>query len=147
VCSTAKVDLVRSLGADHVVDYSKTDIADGSRRYHLILDIGGSRPVSQLRRALEPRGTLVIVGGEGGGRWFGGLERQLGAMALSPFVRQRLGTFVASANRDDLATLAELLENGSVRPAVDRICSLAAVPDALRDVGDGRVRGKVVVTP
>jgi NADPH:quinone reductase-like Zn-dependent oxidoreductase len=94
VCSTPKVDLVRAIGADHVIDYTHADITDDNERYEVVLDIGGNRPLSQLRRVLGRDGTLVIVGGEGGGRWIGGIDRQLRAMALSPFVRQRLGTFI-----------------------------------------------------
>ncbi len=144
VCSTAKTDLVRSLGADHVVDYTAGDISTGNRRYDLVLDIGGNRSLTTLRRLLTPRGTLVIVGGEGGGRWFG-LGRQLRAIALSPFVRQRLVTFIASENSDDLGTLRTMIEAGAVTPVIDRVCSLPEVPDAMRDLEAGRVRGKVVV--
>src|SRR5207247_11037507 len=97
VCSTTKVDLVRSIGADDVIDYTRDDFADRGQRYDLILDIAGNRSVSHLRRALAPRGILVIVGGEGGGRWFGGIDRQLRALLLSPFVSQKLGTFIAKA--------------------------------------------------
>jgi NADPH:quinone reductase-like Zn-dependent oxidoreductase len=145
VCSTAKVDLVRSLGADRVIDYTQADITDDGRRYDLVLDIGGNRPLSQLRRALTRNGTLVIVGGEGGGRWTGGIHRQLGAVVLSLFVRQRLGTFVAKLNRADLDTLRALVETGALTPAVDRVIALDGVPDAIRDLTAGRVRGKIVV--
>ena len=96
VCSTTKMDLVRSLGADHVVDYTRDNFAAGEQRYDVILDIGGNATLSRLRRALTPRGTLVIVGGETGGRWLGGYDRQLRALLLSPFVGQPLGTFVSS---------------------------------------------------
>ena len=95
VCSTAKVDLVRSLGADHVIDYTREDFAEGEQRYDLILDIGGNASLSRLRRALTPNGTLVIVGGETGGRWLGGTDRQIRALVLSPFVGQKLGTFIS----------------------------------------------------
>ncbi|MFI1650971.1 NAD(P)-dependent alcohol dehydrogenase [Streptomyces avidinii] len=145
VCSTAKTDLVRSLGADEVLDYTHQDPVDGSRRYDVILDIAGNRPIARLRRALTPRGTLAIVGGEGGGKWIGGNERQLGAMLLSPFVGHRLrahGTLVRSR---DLEALTELIEAGAVTPAVDRIYPLAEVPDAIRRLRDGQVRGKLVI--
>jgi NADPH:quinone reductase-like Zn-dependent oxidoreductase len=145
VCSTAKVDLVRSLGADHVIDYSQAGIADDGQRYDLVLDIGGNRPLSELRGALARDGTLVIVGGEGGGRWTGGIDRQLRAMALSPFVRQRLGTFIAKENRADLDALRELIETGAVTPVIDRIVALDQVPDAIRDLAGGHVRGKIVI--
>src|SRR4051794_30127378 len=147
VCSTAKLDLVRSLGADHVVDYAQADITDDGRRYDLVLDIGGNRPLSQLRRVLTARGTLVIVGGEGGGRWTGGIHRQLGAMVLSLFVHQRLGTFLAKPNRADLDTLRALIETGALTPAIDRVIALDGVPNAIRDLTAGHVRGKIVVTP
>src|SRR5829696_7736702 len=94
VCSTAKVEMVRSIGADHVIDYTQEDFAEGEQRYDLILDIGGNSSLARLRRALTPEGTLVIVGGEGGGRWLGGTDRQIRALVLSPFVSQKLGTFV-----------------------------------------------------
>jgi NADPH:quinone reductase-like Zn-dependent oxidoreductase len=144
VSSTQKLDLVRSLGADHVIDYTHTDITSDGRRYDVVLDIGGNRPLSRLRRVLTSDGTLVIVGGEGGGRWTGGIHRQLGAIALSLFVRQRLGTFIAKPNRTDLDALRALIEAGSVTPAVDRVVALDQVPDAIRDLAGGRVRGKII---
>ena len=145
VSSTTKLDLVRSLGADHVIDYTHADIADGGRRYDVVLDVGGNRPLSQLRRVLTRDGTLVIVGGEGGGRWTGGIHRQLGTMAVSPFVRQRLGTFIAKPNSADLDALRALIEAGSVTPAIDRVVALDQVPDAIRDLVGGQVRGKIVI--
>jgi NADPH:quinone reductase-like Zn-dependent oxidoreductase len=145
VASTQKLDLVRSLGADHVIDYTHTDISDDGKRYDVVLDIGGNRPLHRLRRVLTSGGTLVIVGGEGGGRWTGGIHRQLGAMVLSLFVRQRLGTFIAKPNSADLDALRALIEAGSVTPAVDRVIALAETPDAIRDLAHGRVRGKVVI--
>lgn len=146
VASTAKLDLVRSLGADHVVDYSREDFAGAGRRYDVILDIGGSSPLSRLRRALSPRGTLVIVGGMTDGRWFGGIDRQLRAKLLSPFVRQRLSSFVASESGEDLTVLRDLIDAGTVRVAVDRAYPLAEAPAAIRHLLDGRARGKIVVT-
>jgi NADPH:quinone reductase-like Zn-dependent oxidoreductase len=145
VASTQKVDLVRALGADHVIDYMRGDITDDDQRYDLVLDIGGNRPLSQLRRVLTGDGTLVIVGGEGGGRWTGGIHRQLGAIVVSPFARQRLGTFVAKPNSADLDALRGLIEAGSVTPAVDRIVALDEVPNAIRDLAGGHVRGKIVI--
>jgi NADPH:quinone reductase-like Zn-dependent oxidoreductase len=145
VSSTRKIDLVRSLGADHVIDYTHADITDDGQRYDLVLDIGGNRAVSTLRRVLTADGTLVIVGGEGGGRWTGGIQRQLGAMILSLVVRQRLGTFIAKPNAADLDTLRTLIEGGSLTPAVDKVVALDQVPDAIRDLAGGRVRGKVVI--
>ena len=145
VCSTAKLDLVRSIGADHVIDYAHADITDDDRRYDLVLDIGGNRPLSRLRRVLTRDGTLVIVGGEGGGRWTGGIDRQLRAMAISPFVRQRLGTFIAKENSADLDALRALIETGAVTPVIDRVIALHEVPDAIRDLAAGHVRGKIVI--
>ena len=120
VCSTAKLDLVRSLGADHVIDYTQEDFAAGPQRYDLILDIGGNSPLSRLRRALAPSGTLVIVGGEDGGRWTGGMGRQLRAVALSPFVRQRLTMKIPKEHHADLERLAELIEAGKLTPTSTR---------------------------
>jgi NADPH:quinone reductase-like Zn-dependent oxidoreductase len=146
VCSTSKVDLVRSLGADHVIDYTHGDFTDDDERYDIVLDIGGNRPLSQLRRLLTREGTLVFVGGEDGDRWTGGMHRQLGAMARSPFVRQRLRTFIAKENSADLDELRALIETGAVTPAIDRVVALDQVPEAIRDLVGGHVRGKVVVT-
>jgi NADPH:quinone reductase-like Zn-dependent oxidoreductase len=145
VCSTAKVDLVRAVGADRVIDYTQADVTDDGQRYDLVLDIGGNRPLSQLRRTLTRNGTLVIVGGEDGGRWTGGIHRQLGAMVLSLFVRQRLGTFIATPNRADLDTLRAVIETGAVTPAIDRVIALAELPQAIRDLTAGHVQGKIVV--
>lgn len=145
VCSAAKADLVRSIGADEVLDYAHEDPTDGSRRYDLILDIAGNRPLARVRRALTPRGTLVIVGGEGGGRWIGGNERQLGALLLSPFVAHRLRGLASTEHHSDLRVLTELIEAGSVTPVVDRTYPLAEVPDAIDYLRNGQVRGKIVI--
>jgi NADPH:quinone reductase-like Zn-dependent oxidoreductase len=145
VCSTAKVQAVRALGADQVVDYTREDFAAGPVRYDVILDIGGNTPLARLRRALTPRGRLVIVGGETGGRWLGGLDRQLRAQLLSPFLRQRLGTFIASENAADLATLGELCEAGTLSPAIDRTLPLDDVAAAVRHLLDGKAVGKLVI--
>jgi NADPH:quinone reductase-like Zn-dependent oxidoreductase len=146
VCSTSKVDFVRSLGADHIIDYAHEDFADGRHRYDLVLDIGGNTPVTRLRRALTPEGTLVIVGGENGGRWLGGLQRQLQALVMSPFVRQRLRVFVAREHYEELETLTELIEAGKVTPAIDRTYPLSDAPQAIRYLEQGHARGKVVIT-
>ena len=145
VCSTSKVDLVRSLGADHVIDYTREEIGDGRNRYDVILDIAGNRPLSQLRRALTPRGTLVIVGGEDSGKWLG-LRRQLRASALSPFVRQKLGTFISKERRQDLEELRALLESGAIRPVIDKTFPLTEVPEAISYLRKGLARGKIVIT-
>ncbi len=146
VSSTAKLDLVRSLGADHVIDYSKDDFADGSRRYDLILDIGGNPTLARLRRALTPAGTAVIVGGEGGGNWTGGFGRSLRAPLVSLFVSQRLTMLASKERASDLERLAEHLEAGTVTPSIDRTYPLEKVPDAMRHLEAGDVRGKVAIT-
>ena len=144
VCSTSKLDLVRSLGADHVIDYTRDDFAEGETRYDLILDIGGNSPLSRLRRALTPRGTLVIVGGEDGGRWIG-MGRQLRALALSPFVGQRLTILGPKEDHTVLERLTELIESGQLVPVVERTYPLSDTPEAMRHLEAGRARGKLVI--
>jgi NADPH:quinone reductase-like Zn-dependent oxidoreductase len=128
VCSTAKTDLVRAIGADHVIDYTREDFADGQHRYDVILDIGGGSRLSHLRRALTPRGRLVLVGGESGGRWLGGMDRLLRAHLLFPLVSQKLCTFIASENSADLRVLRNLIESGEIAPAIDRTYPLSQTP-------------------
>jgi NADPH:quinone reductase-like Zn-dependent oxidoreductase len=144
VCGTAKADLVRSIGADHVIDYTRADFADGQRHYDLILDIGGNSRLSRLRRALTPRGTLVIAGGEGA-RWTG-VGRQLRALALSVLIRQRLTMFVSRHRQADLDTLRLLTEGGQIVPVVDRTYPLAEAPLAVHRLHAGHARGKIVIT-
>jgi NADPH:quinone reductase-like Zn-dependent oxidoreductase len=146
VSSTAKLDLVRSLGADHVIDYTREDFADGEHRYELILDIAGNPTLSRLRRALTPTGTAVIVGGEQGGRLTGGLDRQFRAVALSAFVRQRLTFFVSKERGTDLERLTEFIEAGKLTPSIDQTFSLDQVPEAMRHFAAGKVRGKIAIT-
>lgn len=146
VCSTAKVDLVRSIGADHVVDYTVDDVTRLGRRYDVVLDIGGNTSLSRLRRVLTPRGRLVIVGGETDGRWLGGTDRQLRALALSPFSRRTLCVFVSKEDGADLLVLRDLVESGDVRPVVERTYPLGDAATALRRLVDGQVRGKVVLS-
>jgi NADPH:quinone reductase-like Zn-dependent oxidoreductase len=147
VCSTTKLDLVRSLGADHVIDYTRGDFADGVHHYDLILDIAGNPALSRLRRALTPTGTVVLVGGEEGGRWTGGMiERQLLGLALSLFGRQRLTGFTANERAGDLERLTELIEAGTVTPSIDRAYPLDQVPQAMRHLEAGKARGKVAIT-
>ena len=146
VCSGDKVPFVRSLGANQVIDYQTDDFADGTRRYDVILDTGGNASLGRLRRALAPQGILVLVGAETGGRWLGGTDRQIRAMIASPFIAQKLGTFIASDNREDLLRLAELVESGTLTPPLDRTYPLAELTAALRYLQDGSARGKVVVT-
>jgi NADPH:quinone reductase-like Zn-dependent oxidoreductase len=145
VCSTSKVDLVRSLGADHVIDYKTTDFAQGDKRYDVILDVGGNSSLTRLRHALTSKGTLVMVGGETDGKWFGGMGRQVRAMVTFPFVNQKLGTFVAKVNSKDLLVLKQLVEAGKVTPALQRTYSLSEAPQAIRDLEAGRVKGKVAI--
>lgn len=146
VCSTGKVDLVLSLGADHVLDYTQEDFTRGEQRYDVILDTGGNRRLSDLRRALTPRGRLILVGGETGGRLLGGSERSIRALALSPLVRQKLATFIASENSADLVVLRDLVEAGKLAPAIDRSFPLSEVAAAITHMQDGRARGKIVIT-
>lgn len=145
VCSTTKVDLVRSLGADHVIDYRRADFADGQQRYDVILDIGGNAALSRLRGALTPKGTAIIIGGETGGRWIGGFDRQLRAVLLSRFVGQKLGTFVSPEKQEDLLTLAELIEAGKLTPTIDRTYPLSEAAAAIRYLDEGHARGKIVI--
>ena len=146
VCSTAKLDLVRSLGADHVIDYTRDDFADGAHRYDLILDIAGNPTLSRLRHALTPTGTAVITGGEDGGNLTGGMNRQLRALVLSPFVRQRLTMFLGKVRSSDLERLIELIEAGTVTPSLARTYPLDRVPEAIDHLEAGKVRGKVAIT-
>jgi len=143
VSSTPKVELVRSIGADHVVDYTRDDYLDGSEKYDLILDIGGNNRLSRLRRALTPRGTLVIVGGEEGGSLTGGFGRQLRALVVSMFVRQRLTMLASKERHTDLEALRPFLEAGQVTPVIARTYSLAEVPNAMRHLEAGLAKGKI----
>jgi len=147
VCSTPKLDLVRKLGADHVLDYTREDFADGRRRYDLVIDIGGNPTLSRLRRALAPHGTVVITGGEEGGSFSGGMNRQFRAVGLSPFVRQRLTMFIAKQRAADLERLTGLIESGKVVPSLDRTYPLGEAPDAIRYLEAGRALGKVAIAP
>jgi NADPH:quinone reductase-like Zn-dependent oxidoreductase len=145
VASTAKADLVRSIGADQVIDYTREDFADGREHYDLILDIGGNSGLSRLRRALTPRGTLVIAGSEGA-RWTG-VGRQIRALALSPVVPQRLTMYISSTNKRqaDLEALCQQVEAGHVTPIVGKTYPLAEVPEAIRHLEDGRAQGKIAI--
>lgn len=145
VCSTTKVDLVRSIGADDVIDYSRDEFADGSRQYDLILDTAGNRPLSRLRRALVPDGTLVIIGGEGGGPWLGMLSRMIRTQITAPFARQKLRVLASTEGSENLQTLRELIEAGKVTPVIDRTYRLSEVPEAIRYLEKGHARGKVII--
>ena len=140
------MDLVRSLGADHVIDYTKEDFTQGRQRYDVIFQLAGTATPSICRRALTPKGTLVLSSGESPGRWIGPVGRIVKAMVLSPFVSQSLGSFLAQRSADDLRLLKELIEDGKVAPVIDRTYSLSEVPEAIRYLETGHARGKVVIT-
>jgi len=145
VCATAKVDLVRSIGADHVIDRTTTDFGAGDTRYDVIIDIAGNTPLSRLRRVLTPTGTLVIAGGEDAGDWLG-MGRQVRALALSVFVRQRLTMLLSRPKRADLDALCELVDAGRLTPVVGTTYALADAPEALRHLESGQARGKIAIT-
>jgi len=144
VCSTRNVDLVRSLGADQIIDYTKEDLTHIEQRYDVLLDMIGSRSLSDCRRVLTQRGTYVLVGVRDLGRWFG-LARQIKALLVSPFVRQRIRVFVVRHNREDLAVLKELVEAEKVAPVIHGRYPLSEVPEALRYQGEGHTQGKIVI--
>jgi NADPH:quinone reductase-like Zn-dependent oxidoreductase len=146
VCSTTKTDLVTSLGADHVIDYHRDDFADGSRTYDLVLDIAGNPSLRRLRRALNPRGTAVFVGGEDSGA-ITGMGRQVRGALVSPFLKQRLVLLAAKERASDYERLTELVETGRVAPSLDRTYPLDEVPHAMQQLEAGRVRGKIAITP
>ena len=146
VCSTTKTDLVTSLGADHVIDYSRDDFADGTRTYDLVLDIAGNPSLTRLRRAITPRGTVVFIGGEGSGV-ITGMGRQLRGVLVSPFLKQRLVLLAAKERASDYERLTELIENGQVTPSLDRTYPLDDVARAMQQLESGQVRGKVAITP
>ena len=146
VASTAKLDLVRTLGADHVIDYTSADFADGGQRYDLILDIAGNPTLSRLRRALTPHGTAVIVGGEEGGNFSGGMNRQFRALALSPFVSHRLAMVTPEERASHIERLADLIAAGKVTPSIDKTYQLDQAPEAMRHLESGQARGKIAIT-
>ena len=145
VCSTTNVDMVRSIGADHVIDYTREDFVQSGRYYDLILDMAGTHSLSECRRALTPRGTYVVVGAPSG-RWLKGPDRFIKALVLSLFVSQRMVPFVTTAKRADLLVVKELIEAGKVTPVIDRSYPLFEVPAAIRYLEQGHARGKVVIT-
>jgi NADPH:quinone reductase-like Zn-dependent oxidoreductase len=144
VCSAAKADLVRSIGADHVLDYARADFAAGSTRYDVMVDIYGNPSLSRCRQALKPGGTLVLIGGTGG-RWFMGVDRWLRALPLAPLLRRRIRPLIHKDRQEDLATLKELIESGRVTPVVDRTFPLGDVAEAIEYVRQGRARGQIVI--
>jgi NADPH:quinone reductase-like Zn-dependent oxidoreductase len=147
MCSTAKTDLVQSIGAEDVIDYNREEVDARGPQFDLILDTAGRRPLSLLRRALTRHGTLAIVGGEGGGRWLGGFDRQiLRAPVRSAFSGQRLRAVVSKERTEDLQYLTTLIEEGKVTPVIDRTFPLREVPEAIRHLAQGHPGGKIVVT-
>ncbi len=144
VCSTRNVELVRSIGADHVFDYTREDYTESGNRYDLIVDMVGNHALSANRQVMTPNGRLVIVGGPKG-NWLGPLMRPIGAMLLSPFVDQNLGMFVARLDAADLAALGELMQSGKVTPVIDRRYQLSELPEAVRYSEQGHARGKIVI--
>ena len=147
VCSTRNVELVRSLGADHVIDYTQEDFTQGGQRYDLILDNVGNHSLRAFRRVMNPGGTYVLVGGGGpnDGRWVGPFVRAIYALLYSPFVDQEFVTLLAEIRRDDLLFLRSLMESNRLRPVIDRTYTLPEVPDAIRYLETGRARGKVII--
>jgi NADPH:quinone reductase-like Zn-dependent oxidoreductase len=145
VCSTKNVEMVRSIGANRVIDYTKEDFAQADQRYDVMLDLVGNRSLSDCMGTLSRQGTYVLVGVSDMDRWFG-LARQIKALSLSPFVRQSVRVFIVRHNRADLAVLKELVEAGKVTPVIDRRYPLREVPEALRYQGEGHARGKIIIT-
>jgi NADPH:quinone reductase-like Zn-dependent oxidoreductase len=148
VCSAGNADLVRSIGADEVIDYRSEDFTRGGPRFDLMLDIAGSRPVLQSRRALTPKGTFVVIGGQAG-RWVQPAGHALGTLAMGPFLSQRMllaDAVGCTAKRQALMTLTDLIEEGSVTPVIDRRYSFEDLPAAVRYQEEGHTPGKVVVT-
>ena len=146
VCSTANVELVASIGADRVIDYTREDFTRAGKQYDLVIDIAGNRTLAETRRVLAPKGVLVAVGGPDKGRWIGPLGRSVRMMLLSPAVSQRMVSFLARQNKADLAVLRELLQTGKITPVIDRTYPLAEAAEAIRYLETGHARGKVAIT-
>ncbi len=146
VCSTRNVDMVRSIGADHVIDYTQEDFTQSGQRYDLIFDTVGNHSLSDNRRVLGSKGTLVMVGAAPKGNWLGPLLPLLKALVMSRFVSQTLASFLATRSKEDLIIMQELLEAGKVTPVIDRTYPLSEVPEAIRYLEEGHARGKVVIT-
>ena len=146
VCSTRNVGLVRSLGADRVIDYTREDFARSGQKYDLVFQLAGTRSPSECRRVLTSEGTLVQISGDSDGRWIGPMDRIIKALVLSPFVSQKMASFTVKPNKEDLRFLTELIESGKLTPVIDRTYSLSETPEAIRYLENGRARGKVVIT-
>jgi NADPH:quinone reductase-like Zn-dependent oxidoreductase len=148
VCSTRNIDLVQSLGADHVIDYTKEDFAKSDQHYDVILDNVPNHSLSEIRRVLNPNGKYVLIGGGGpnDNRWIGPFGRVIQTLVLSPFINQKMGMMMADANQKDLTILGDMMQSGKLKPVIDRTYKLDQVPDAIRYVEAGHARGKVVIT-
>ena len=146
VCSTRNVTLVQSLGADHVIDYTREDFTKGRERYDLIVDTVGNHPLLEYRRVLTPKGMFILIGAPNEGRWLGGVSVMLKAMMLSPFVSQQFVPFLAELNQKDLTVLGDLMQAGKLTPVIDRRYKLSEVPAAIRYLEQGHARGKVVIS-
>lgn len=146
VCSTRNVALVQSLGADHVIDYTREDFTKGGERYDLIVDTVGNHPLLEYRRVLTPKGMFILIGAPNEGRWLGGVSVMLKAMMLSPFVSQQFVPFLAELNQKDLTVLGDLMQAGKLTPVIDRRYKLSEVPAAIRYLEQGHARGKVVIS-
>ena len=148
VCSTRNIDLVRSLGADHVIDYTKEDFAKSDQHYDVILDNVPNHSLSEIRRVLNPNGNYVLIGGGGpnDNQWIGPFGRVIHTLVLSPFINQKMGMMMADANQKDLTILADMMQTGKLKPVIDRTYKLDQVPDAIRYVEAGHARGKVIIT-
>ena len=146
VCSAGNVDLVRSLGADHVLDYSKVDFTGGDARYDLVFDLVGNRPLAEIRRVLTPTGRMIACAGGAENEWVGPMPQVLAGLLSNLFSKQPFVSLMAKPNTDDLATVAGMVAAGTVRPVIDRRCDLSGVPDAMRHLGEGHSRGRTVVT-
>jgi NADPH:quinone reductase-like Zn-dependent oxidoreductase len=146
VCSTRNVEMVRSLGADHVIDYTVEDFTRSGRKYDLIFQLAGTLSPSECRSALTPKGTLVLSSGESEGRWIGPVERVIKALVLSPFVSQKMASFTVKPNKEDLQLLKQFIEDGTLTPVIDRTYPLAQLPEAIRYLEEGHAQGKVIIT-
>jgi NADPH:quinone reductase-like Zn-dependent oxidoreductase len=148
VCSTRNLELVQSLGADHVIDYTKEDFTKSEERYDVILDNVGTQPLSGIRRVLKPKGICVMIGGGGpnDGPWIGPFGRVIHTLVLSPFISQKMGMMMAELNKKDLTVLGDLMQSGKVKPVIDRTYPLSQIGEAMRYLEAGHARGKVIIT-
>ena len=146
VCSTRNVDMVRSIGADHVIDYTQENFTRSEQRYDLMIDLVGNRSPSECRRVLNPKGVYLASFGQPEHRWLGPLAQMLRMLVLSRFVSQKMTTFTTKENKEDLAVLKELIEAGKVTPVIDRTYPLSEVPEAIQYLEEGHTQGKNVIT-